>query len=72
MKDAVLYSSCYNANICFLDTLSSNEDAILSDSLNHPSLFDAIRLSKAKYYEYPNHVLETLESQLKSSLAKKN
>jgi glycine C-acetyltransferase len=53
-EDAILYSSCFDANGGLFETLLSAEDAVLSDELNHASIIDGIRLSKAQRYRYKN------------------
>lgn len=65
--DAVLYSSCFDANTGLFETLLDENDAILSDALNHASIIDGIRLCKAKRFRYPNNDLKTLESQLQEA-----
>ncbi len=65
MDDTILYSSCYDANGGLFETILNNEDAIISDSLNHASIIDGIRLCKAKRYRYTNNDMDELESILK-------
>ena len=65
-EDTILYSSCFDANTGFFETLLTDQDAIFSASLNHASLIDGIRLCKAKRYRYSNDNLNELEEQLKS------
>jgi len=67
MEDTILYSSCFDANAGLFETLLGNEDAIISDSLNHASIIDGIRLCKAKRLRYKNNDLEDLEKQLKEA-----
>jgi len=67
MEDTILYSSCFDANTGLFETLLGPEDAIISDSLNHASIIDGIRLCKAKRLRYKNNDLEDLETQLKSA-----
>ncbi len=64
MDDAILYSSCFDANGGLFETLLSAEDAIISDELNHASIIDGVRLCKAKRYRYKNNNMEDLRSQL--------
>ena len=52
MDDAILYSSCFDANGGLFETLLDEQDAIISDALNHASIIDGIRLCKAKRYRY--------------------
>ncbi len=66
-EDTILYSSCFDANGGLFETLMGPEDAIISDELNHASIIDGIRLSKAKRYRYKNNNLEDLETQLKQA-----
>ena len=66
-EDTILYSSCFDANGGLFETLRGPEDAIISDELNHASIIDGIRLSKAKRYRYKNNNLEDLEAQLKQA-----
>lgn len=64
MEDTILYSSCFDANGGVFEALFGEEDAIISDALNHASIIDGIRLSKAQRYRYKNLDLEDLEQQL--------
>ncbi len=66
-EDTILYSSCFDANGGLFETLLSEEDAILSDSLNHASIIDGIRLSKAQRYRYQNSDMADLEAKLKEA-----
>jgi glycine C-acetyltransferase len=59
--DTILYSSCFDANGGLFETLLNEEDAIISDSLNHASIIDGIRLCKAKRFVYPNGDMAELE-----------
>lgn len=63
-EDCILYPSCFDANAGLFETLLSAEDAIVSDSLNHASIIDGIRLCKAKRYRYQNNDMQDLEQQL--------
>ncbi len=65
--DAILYSSCFDANGGVFETLFSEADAIISDELNHASLIDGIRLSKAARFRYRNADLADLETQLQAA-----
>jgi glycine C-acetyltransferase len=67
MEDAVLYSSCFDANGGLFETLLAAEDAVISDELNHASIIDGIRLSKAQRYRYKNRDMADLESQLQAA-----
>lgn len=60
MEDAILYSSCFDANGGLFETLLGSEDGIISDELNHASIIDGIRLCKAKRYRYRNNDMESL------------
>lgn len=66
-EDTILYSSCFDANGGLFETLMGPEDAIISDELNHASIIDGIRLSKAKRYRYKNNDMADLEAQLKQA-----
>ena len=69
MEDAILYSSCFDANGGLFETLLGPEDAIISDELNHASIIDGVRLCKAKRYRYLNNNMEDLEAKLKDARA---
>ncbi|MCL6326507.1 glycine C-acetyltransferase [Pectobacterium polaris] len=69
MDDAILYSSCFDANGGLFETLMGPEDAIISDALNHASIIDGIRLSKARRYRYANNDMSQLEAQLQLARA---
>ncbi len=66
-EDTILFSSCFDANGGIFEALFGAEDAIISDELNHASLIDGIRLSKARRLRYRNRDLADLEEQLKST-----
>ena len=66
-EDTILYTSCYDANGGLFETLLDSEDAIISDSLNHASIIDGVRLCKAKRYRYQNSNMEELEEILKNT-----
>jgi len=65
--DTILYSSCFDANGGFFETILGEEDAVISDELNHASIIDGIRLSKAKRLRYRNGDLDELETRLKDA-----
>ena len=67
--DAILYSSCFDANGGLFETLLGPEDAVISDELNHASIIDGVRLCKAKRYRYLNNNMEDLEAKLKDARA---
>jgi glycine C-acetyltransferase len=66
-EDAILYGSCFDANGGLFETLLGEEDAVVSDALNHASIIDGIRLCKAKRYRYANNDMAELESQLQAA-----
>lgn len=57
-EDTILYPSCFDANAGLFEVLLSDKDAVISDSLNHASIIDGIRLCKAKKYRYKNADIE--------------
>ena len=63
-EDTILYSSCFDANGGLFETLLGAEDAVISDELNHASIIDGIRLSKAQRFRYKNRDMADLEAQL--------
>jgi len=63
-EDTILYSSCFDANGGLFETLLSAEDAIISDSLNHASIIDGVRLCKAQRYRYNNNDMQDLRNKL--------
>jgi glycine C-acetyltransferase len=69
MEDAILYSSCFDANGGLFETLLGPEDAIISDALNHASIIDGVRLCKAQRYRYANNNMQELETRLKEARA---
>ncbi|HDN2512285.1 MULTISPECIES: glycine C-acetyltransferase [Providencia] len=69
MEDAILYSSCFDANGGLFETLLGPEDAIISDALNHASIIDGVRLSKAKRYRYSNNNMVELKERLEEAKA---
>ena len=70
-EDAILYSSCFDANGGLFETLLGADDAIISDALNHASIIDGIRLCKAERLRYPNGDLAALEAALKQSAGRR-
>jgi len=66
-EDTILYSSCFDANGGLFETILTEEDAIISDALNHASIIDGIRLCKAKRFRYANGDLDELEMHLKTA-----
>jgi glycine C-acetyltransferase len=67
MEDTILYGSCFDANGGLFETLLSEEDAVISDALNHASIIDGVRLSKAKRFRYANNDMAALEEELKKA-----
>ena len=67
MEDTILYPSCFDANGGLFETLLGPEDAVISDELNHASIIDGIRLSKAKRFRYKNNDMADLEVQLQAA-----
>ncbi|MBB1418195.1 glycine C-acetyltransferase [Pseudoalteromonas sp. SG44-1] len=63
-EDTILYSSCFDANTGLFETILGADDAIISDSLNHASIIDGVRLCKAKRFRYANNDMADLEKQL--------
>ena len=68
-EDSILYSSCFDANGGLFETLLTDEDAVISDELNHASIVDGIRLCKAKRYRYRNNDMADLEDKLEEAKA---
>jgi len=66
-EDTILYTSCFDANGGLFETLLSDEDAIISDELNHASIIDGVRLSKARRFRYKNNDMADLESKLQEN-----
>jgi len=66
-EDTILYAACFDANGGVFEPLLTEEDAIISDSLNHASIIDGVRLCKAQRYRYENANMEDLEKQLQQS-----
>ncbi|PLR33641.1 glycine C-acetyltransferase [Chimaeribacter californicus] len=69
MEDAILYSSCFDANGGLFETLLGPEDAVISDALNHASIIDGVRLCKAKRYRYANNDMAELRERLTQATA---
>ncbi len=67
MEDAILYSSCFDANGGLFETLLTEQDAVISDALNHASIIDGIRLCKAQRYRYANNDMGDLEAKLREA-----
>jgi glycine C-acetyltransferase len=67
MEDTILYSSCFDANGGLFETILGEEDAVISDELNHASIIDGIRLCKAQRYRYHNRDMADLEQQLQAA-----
>lgn len=65
--DAILYSSCFDANGGLFETLLGPEDAVISDELNHASIIDGVRLCKAKRYRYHNNDMDDLRAKLQDA-----
>ena len=70
-EDTILYAACFDANGGVFEPLLTAEDAIISDSLNHASIIDGVRLCKAQRYRYKNADMEELEEQLKAAQAQR-
>lgn len=66
-EDAILYSSCFDANGGLFETILGPEDAVISDELNHASIIDGVRLCKARRYRYKNNDMEDLRKQLQAA-----
>jgi glycine C-acetyltransferase len=66
-EDTILYTSCFDANGGLFETVLSDEDAVISDELNHASVIDGIRLSKAQRFRYKNSDMADLESKLQEA-----
>ena len=67
MEDTILYTSCFDANGGLFETILAEEDAIISDELNHASIIDGVRLSKAQRFRYKNGDMNDLEAKLKEA-----
>ncbi len=66
-EDTILYSSCFDANGGLFETITTKDDAIISDELNHASIIDGVRLSKATKYRYKNNDMADLEAKLQEA-----
>ena len=66
-EDTILYPSCFDANGGLFETILTDEDAVISDALNHASIIDGIRLSKAQRFRYQNDDMDDLETSLKAA-----
>jgi glycine C-acetyltransferase len=69
MEDSILFAACFDANGAVFEPLFGEQDAIISDALNHASIIDGIRLSKAKRFRYANNDMTDLEAKLKEAKA---
>jgi glycine C-acetyltransferase len=69
MQDSILFAACFDANGGLFEPLLGAEDAIISDSLNHASIIDGVRLCKAKRYRFANNDMQDLETQLQAARA---
>jgi glycine C-acetyltransferase len=67
MEDTILYSSCFDANGGLFETILGEQDAVISDELNHASIIDGVRLCKAQRYRYKNNDMNDLEERLKEA-----
>ncbi|TJW86617.1 MAG: glycine C-acetyltransferase, partial [Mesorhizobium sp.] len=67
MDDTILYGSCFDANGGLFETLLGEEDAVISDALNHASIIDGVRLSKARRFRYANNDMADLEARLREA-----
>lgn len=72
MEDTILYTSCFDANGGLFETILSEEDAVISDELNHASIIDGVRLCKAQRFRYKNGDMNDLEEKLKESASARN
>jgi glycine C-acetyltransferase len=69
MEDSILFAACFDANAAVFEPLFGEQDAIISDALNHASIIDGIRLSKAKRFRYANNDMNDLEARLQEAKA---
>ena len=67
MEDTILYTSCFDANGGLFETILNENDAVISDELNHASIIDGVRLCKAQRYRYKNNDMSDLEEKLKEA-----
>ncbi|MCL2289928.1 MAG: glycine C-acetyltransferase [Bacteroidetes bacterium] len=70
-EDTILYAACFDANTGLFETILTDQDAIISDALNHASIIDGVRLCKAARYRYANANMEDLEKQLQAAQAQR-
>jgi len=70
MEDAILYTSCFDANAGLFEALLTKDDVIFSDALNHASIIDGIRLCKAKRCRYKHLDMDDLRTQLQSEVSR--
>lgn len=71
-EDTILYPSCFDANGGLFETILTDQDAVVSDALNHASIIDGIRLCKAQRFRYQNNDMNDLEDQLKTAAGNRN
>ena len=64
MEETILYAACFDANAGLFETILTNEDAVISDELNHASIIDGVRLCKAARYRYKNNNMADLRDKL--------
>lgn len=69
MEDTILYAACFDANTGLFETILNQDDAVISDELNHASIIDGVRLCKAARYRYKNNNMQDLEDKLKAAKA---
>jgi glycine C-acetyltransferase len=69
MEDTILYAACFDANTGLFETILTNEDAVISDELNHASIIDGVRLCKAARYRYKNNDMQDLQAKLEEAKA---
>ena len=69
MEETILYAACFDANTGLFETILTNEDAVISDELNHASIIDGVRLCKAARFRYKNNDMADLEAKLKEAKA---
>jgi len=69
-EDTILYTSCFDANGGLFETILTEEDAVISDELNHASIIDGVRLCKAQRYRYKNNGMADLEEKIREALSK--
>ncbi|MCW8830517.1 MAG: glycine C-acetyltransferase [Gammaproteobacteria bacterium] len=69
MEETILYAACFDANTGLFETILGNEDAVISDELNHASIIDGVRLCKAARFRYKNNDMADLETRLKEAKA---